>query len=175
MGTLTPDEFAVLSNPYSASGYRNVYAERRPSGRVRYRARVLHAHKCWGSEAPNGVGLGFYRSLREALAAVVAFYRDRYGPDWTRTMRVHRANPWRTRRVKNGWWRADVWLKGKLLTLSYPDVPPETRAAIYPGCPRTGYLWPSRWAAREAVKEFILTACERHHTVRPRDLFWRPG
>ena len=130
-----------LRDPFTGSGFQCVY---RLSDSGRYRARV-----------EKRLNLGTYPSAPAAAAAVAAYYAALYGPRWPGVFRHRLANPWKVRPApdRGAGPRAhvvDLYVRGVPVRLTRGDVDPRC-----PRARRADDVWPSRGAARRALRAYL--------------------
>lgn len=137
----------------SRTGYRNVYEHEANAHGVWYVAKVK------ANGALRVIPGARSRMPHVCAAAVVAWYEQRFGPDWKTAARHRKFNPrkaWYSR--KRGAYLAAVWLWGHR-----EEVRPVTKG----GRVRRGSA-PAEFATREQA----LAACERYARARW-GLFWQ--
>lgn len=162
-----------LLHPHNESGYHCVY--RHHGGK--WRARVLdtrdrgewrnpNCDNVLDTHGPGPTDLGVFDGPKEAARAVAAWYLAQYGDRWPEAFASRKGKPWCVRwSARLGGYRVEVWVRGVKRDLTYGDC-------AEPGSlPNLRYLWPSRAAAREAVRNFIRW--HKPPDVLPRVWLWR--
>lgn len=169
----TRTELDAIRDRRDPDRYQGVYAHVH-GGRyaVRsYRARVLKFFE---------LGSGF-DSPKSAAAAVVAFYKAYYGPDWQRAFRLRKVTPWRLRRVRRRvcWshepqvigYAADIYLRGRPVA-----VTEESAYGRSPGASER-WMWATPAEAKKAARAAMARRFDRESgslpVPHPGVLFWR--
>jgi hypothetical protein len=147
----------LIRDPRDPVRYCCVY----PMGRDRYRARVLKR-----------INIGTAATQLDAARLVLEFYRRVFGDQWKTAFRRRKVNPWRVKRIKKKGFIsfvADVFVDGRPIRVTLADtkrftgatLPIEQRMALQAKQRRWRrelevYSWPTRDAAKQAIRLFIF-------------------
>lgn len=123
-----------------------------PSNRGNWRSRVLKTYN-----------LGTFTSQVEAAQSVINFYRTTYGKDWKIAFLNRKANNWRIKRTRAGYY-ADLYVQGQLQRVTLADTKRKPHAKDHDQM---------TWATRQEALLAIRVYCYYHFGMFTKYYLWR--